>query len=122
GGGAWRRRSVQGGTVRGARAAAQASPRVWRPPGASTSLARLPSPAMRRATSKPSAAQRRSSWIPAFLRHRNLMAAEAVLVIGLLKGAMEGWVKASDLPGWGKVAFIMGGTVGLLGGLYWLIE
>lgn len=50
------------------------------------------------------------------------MAAEAVLVVALLRGVMEDWVKASDLPGYGKVLFLMGGTIGLLGGLYWVIE
>jgi hypothetical protein len=50
------------------------------------------------------------------------MAAEAVLVVGLLKGLMETWVKAADLPNYGKVLFIMAGTLGLLGGLYWLLE
>lgn len=55
------------------------------------------------------------------LKHRTLMAAEAVLVVGLLKGVMETWVKAADLPNYGKVLFIMAGTLGLLGGLYWLL-
>jgi hypothetical protein len=50
------------------------------------------------------------------------MAAEAVLVVGLLRGLMEAWVKAAQLPNYGKVLFIMAGTLGLLGGLYWLIE
>lgn len=50
------------------------------------------------------------------------MATEAVLLVGWLKGLMEGWVKASALPGYGKVLFIMAGTVGLLGGLFWIIE
>lgn len=50
------------------------------------------------------------------------MAAEAVLVVGLLRSLMETWLKATDLPNYGKVLFIMAGTVGLLGGLYWLIE
>jgi hypothetical protein len=29
-------------------------------------------------------AQRRSSWVPSFLRHRNLIGAEAVLLVGAL--------------------------------------
>ena len=37
-------------------------------------------------------------------------------------GVLEDWVKATDLPGYGKVLFLMAGTVGLLGGLYWIIE
>jgi hypothetical protein len=50
------------------------------------------------------------------------MAAEAVLVVGLLRGLMERWVRASQLPNYGKVLFIMAGTLGLFGGLYWLID
>jgi len=50
------------------------------------------------------------------------MAAEAVLAVGLLRGLMETWVKAAQLPNYGKVLFIMAGTLGLLGGLYWLVE
>lgn len=73
------------------------------------------------AREKKSSAKRRD-WTPSFLKHRTLMAAEAVLVVGLLKGLMETWVKAADLPNWGKVVFIMAGTLGLLGGLYWVIE
>lgn len=61
-------------------------------------------------------------WTPSFLKHRSLMATEAVLLVAWLKGIMEGWVKASTLPGYGKVLFIMAGTVGLLGGLFWMIE
>jgi hypothetical protein len=76
------------------------------------------SPAPRRAA--PS--RKRTDWTPAFLKHRSLMATEAVLVVGLLKGLLEDWIKATDLSNWGKVLFLMAGTVGLLGGLYWLIE
>lgn len=60
--------------------------------------------------------------MPSFLKHRTLMAAEIVLVVGLLKGVMETWVKSAELPNYAKVLFIMAGTLGLLGGLYWLIE
>jgi hypothetical protein len=56
------------------------------------------------------------------LSHRTLMAAEAVLAVGLLRGLMERWVRASELPNYGKVLFIMAGTLGLFGGLYWLID
>jgi len=68
------------------------------------------------------AARKSKDWTPSFLKHRHLMAAEAVLVVGLLKGVLDDQVKAADLPNWGKVVFLMAGTVGLLGGLYWVIE
>ncbi len=61
-------------------------------------------------------------WVPSFLKHRSLMATEAVLLVGWLKGLMEAWVRASTLPGYGKVLFIMAATVGLLGGLFWMVE
>ncbi len=80
------------------------------------------SPATRRAPPKSSPVRKRADWTPGFLKHRTLMAAEAVLVVSLLRGVLEDWVKATDLPGYGKVLFLMAGTVGLLGGLYWIIE
>lgn len=69
-------------------------------------------PAQRR-----SAARRRP-----LLSHRNLLAAEVLLVVGLLKGVIEEWVKTADLPAWGKVLFVMASTIGILGSLYWLVE
>jgi hypothetical protein len=64
-----------------------------------------------------SSPRRRSIW-----SHRNFVAAEVVLVIGLLKSFIEEHVLASGLPPYGKVLFVMAGTIGLLGSLYWLIE
>ncbi len=68
-------------------------------------------------------ASRRASQRPrSILSHRNLVAAEVVLVVGLLKSLVEHYVLASSLPPYGKVLFIMAGTIGLLGSLYLLIE
>jgi hypothetical protein len=67
-------------------------------------------------------ATRRKDWTPGFLRHRTLLAAEVVLVVALCRGWLETWVKGSNLPGYGKVLFLMAGTIGLLGGLYWLLD
>lgn len=61
--------------------------------------------------------RRRSIW-----SHRNLVAAEVVLVVGLLKSFVEAHVLAAGLPAYGKVLFVMAATIGLLGSLYWLIE
>lgn len=78
-------------------------------------------PAARR-SSPPVRREKRGPSVPAFLRHRNLMAAEAVLVVGVLKSWMEVWVKASSLSNTGKVLFIMAATLGLLGGLFYSVE
>jgi len=68
-------------------------------------------------------APRRSSPRPrSIFSQRNLVAAEVVLVVGLLKNLVEQQVLASGLPAYAKVLFIMAGTIGLLGSLYWLIE
>jgi hypothetical protein len=56
------------------------------------------------------------------MKHRTLMAAEAVLVVGLLRGLLESSLKAGHLPNYAKVLFLMAGTLGLFGGMYLLIE
>jgi hypothetical protein len=68
------------------------------------------------------ASRRTSPRVRSILNHRNLVAAEVVLVVGLLKGLVEEHVLASNLPPYAKVLFVMAGTIGLLGALYWLIE
>jgi hypothetical protein len=78
-------------------------------------LARKPS------SSRPES-RRRSARGFAALRHGTLIAAEAVLIVGLLKDWVTGAVRASDLPGYGKVLFVMGATLGLLGGLFLTLE
>jgi glycerol-3-phosphate acyltransferase PlsY len=60
----------------------------------------------------------RSRW----LRHRGLVAAEATLIVGILKDFVAGWVKRSSMPDYSKVLFVMAATLGLLGGLYYLFE
>jgi hypothetical protein len=60
--------------------------------------------------------QRRSRNSSIF-SHRALIAAEAVLLIGLGKTMIEACVLAMQLPNWGKVLFIMAVTLGVLGGL-----
>lgn len=54
--------------------------------------------------------------------HRRWIAVEAVLVVGLLKDWLSGRVMASSLPGAGKVLFVMAVTLGVLGGLYLVVE
>ncbi len=62
-------------------------------------------------------AKRRSTFTPGWLRHRALLGAEAALVVGLAQELGNRAVQGSTLPHWGKVLFIMGMTLGLLGGL-----
>jgi len=54
--------------------------------------------------------------------HRALIAAEAVLVLGVVKD--WGWrqVLASSLANWAKVAIAMATTVGLFGGFYLVVQ
>ncbi len=54
--------------------------------------------------------------------HRRWIAVEAVLVVGLLKDWLSGRVIASSLPGAAKVLFVMAVTLGVLGGLYFIVE
>lgn len=65
---------------------------------------------------------RRSAPHRRLLSHRNLLAVEALLGIALLKGWIEQAIRGSTLPDPGKILFVMASTVGLLGGLYWVVE
>src|SRR5438552_10097783 len=54
--------------------------------------------------------------------HRGLIAIEAMLVLGVVKDAVFERVRTSGLPNYGKVLVIMAATVGLFGGLFFVIE
>ncbi|MBL8863512.1 MAG: hypothetical protein JNK02_16100 [Planctomycetes bacterium] len=54
--------------------------------------------------------------------HRALIAAESVLVLGVLKDWVWRQVLASTLPSSGKVALAMLTTIGLFGGFYVLVQ
>ena len=77
--------------------------------------------ARKRASARGAPAARRAAG-PRWLRHRNLVATEAVLLCGLARDWATGLVRDSSLPGYGKVLFTMGATVGLLGGLFFALE
>lgn len=66
--------------------------------------------------------KKRSSSRPGWLSHRGLIAVEALLLVGIFKDFLTAGVKASQLPGYGKVLFVMALTVGILGGLFVLVE
>lgn len=65
---------------------------------------------------------KKNSATPSFLRHRTLLGAEAVLVIGLAQELGGRFVQGSSLPNWGKVLFIMIMTLGLLCGLILVMQ
>jgi hypothetical protein len=65
---------------------------------------------------------RRASKRRSFLRHRSLIAIEAMLVMGLAKDVLGSRVKSSELPSYAKVLFIMAMTIGLFGGLFVILE
>lgn len=69
---------------------------------------------------------RRSSSRPkaraSLFSHRHLIAVEAMLCVGLIKDLVSDAVKASTLPNYGKVLFIMLLTLGLFASLFLIVE
>ena len=68
---------------------------------------------------------RRGSAAPGFLRHSNLVAAEALLLVSVIKDFINDFIKsqpASTVPNWGKVLFLMAATVGVLGVFFAVLE
>lgn len=61
------------------------------------------------------AKKRKGSWMPRWLRHRTLAAGEAILLVGACNEMLQQFVGRLDLPNWGKVLWVMGSTLGLLG-------
>ncbi len=59
----------------------------------------------------------KGGWTPAWLRHKALVGAEAALLTALLMELAQREVQGSGLPNWGKVLWLMGVNLGLLGGL-----
>lgn len=60
--------------------------------------------------------------LPRWLSHRGLVAAEAVLFVGILRDVLSHWIKSSQLPNYGKVLVVMAMTVGVFGGLFLVVE
>lgn len=65
---------------------------------------------------------KRSSLLPRWLRHRTLLAAEGVLLIGLAQELLQRWVLGLDVPNGVKVAFVMAATVGVIGLLLVVVQ
>ena len=60
--------------------------------------------------------------LPRWLSHRGLVAAETVLLVGILRDVVSSHVKTSPFPNYGKVLIVMGLTLGIFGGLFLLVE
>lgn len=73
-------------------------------------------------TPKTSSGKRRLR-APKFLRHRSLVAAEALALAGAAKYELTLWVKGlPDLPNYAKVLFLLAATVGIFGVLFVALE
>jgi hypothetical protein len=60
-------------------------------------------------------AKMRQSSLPKWLRHRTLLATEAVLIVGVVQELMQRWVMKQDLANAAKVLFVMLSTIGIIG-------
>lgn len=60
--------------------------------------------------------------LPRWLSHRGLVAAEAVLVVGILRDHLARAIKTSSFGNDVKVLLIMAMTVGVFGGLFVFVE
>lgn len=69
-----------------------------------------------------SSAKRSSSRGTTRSLHRALIAAEAILVIGVAKDWVWRQVLASSIANWGKVVIAMVTAVGILGGFYLVLQ
>jgi hypothetical protein len=65
-------------------------------------------------------ARRSTSWVPAWLRHRQLITTEAVLLVAVGQELAQRWITAAAIPGWAKTLEVMAVNAGILGGLLWL--
>jgi hypothetical protein len=54
--------------------------------------------------------------------HRGLIAIEAMLLMGVLKDWIFGELRTSSFPNYAKVLLVMGTTVGMFGGLFFLVQ
>ena len=72
----------------------------------------------RREEPRKQASRRRPRW----LTHRGLVAVEAILIAGVFKDLAEDLVVASSLAVTWKVLLAMAFTVGIFGGLFFLVE
>ncbi len=63
-----------------------------------------------------------SSWTPSWLKHRALLAGEAILVVGVIQELVQRQMNHLGLPPHGKVLWIMACTLGVLGVLLLVVQ
>ncbi len=66
--------------------------------------------------------KRGGSRLPRWLSHRGLVAAEALLFVGILRDVLSHWIKEAQAPNYAKVLVVMAMTVGIFGGLFLFVE
>ena len=62
-------------------------------------------------------AKKANNGLPRWFRHRWLVEAEAILLVGVAQELIQRRIASVGLPNWGKVLWTMGCTLGVLGGL-----
>ena len=62
------------------------------------------------------------SRIPKWLRHRALVTAEAVLLVGAGQQLLTRYIEHLQLPNWGRVVITMAMTVGVLGSVVLIVS
>ena len=70
----------------------------------------------------PAASKRSGPRLPRWLSHRGLVAAEAVLLVGILRDVVSHAIKAAEMKNYEKVLLSMALTVGVFGGLFLFVE
>ena len=66
--------------------------------------------------------KKRESKVPRWLRHRAILAAETVLLVGIVQELLEGWVLSIQVSNVVKVLFVMAATVGIIGMLLVVVQ
>lgn len=70
----------------------------------------------------PAMARKRSSMVPAWLRHRQILTTEAVLLVGIGVELLQRWITGRpDVPWWAKTLEVMLVNAGMLGGVLLLV-
>src|SRR4051794_40937302 len=64
----------------------------------------------------------KKSSTPKWLRHRALVTAEAVLLVGAGQQLLSKWIEQLQMPNWGHVLFTMASTLGVLGGAVLIVR
>lgn len=67
-------------------------------------------------------ARKRSSMVPGWFRHRQVLTTEAVLLVGVGMELLQRWItNRPDVPWWAKTLEVMLVNAGMLGGVLLLV-